>query len=66
MPPLYRQRSAYRYSTCTLYTYIYKDIIGVLRRRTGWSVEWWISDLYDLCSRKVLGGDFWSDFLHRL
>ena len=26
-------------------------VIGVLRRRTGWSVEWWISDLYDLCSR---------------
>ena len=26
-------------------------VIGVLRRRTSWSVEWWISDLYDLCSR---------------
>ena len=26
-------------------------VIGVLRSRTGWSVEWWISDLYDLCSR---------------
>ena len=26
-------------------------VIGVLRSRTSWSVEWWISDLYDLCSR---------------
>ena len=26
-------------------------VIGVLRSRTSWSVDWWFSDLYDMCSR---------------